>query len=61
MKRIALIAGAVTAVLAIVAPTATAGNAATSRTNQVRLHVQPTFDHEQGGQTVWRAGNRLMY
>ena len=60
MKRIALIAGAVTAVLAIVAPTATAGNAGTSR-NQVRLHVQPTFDHEQGGQTVWRAGNRLTY
>ena len=45
MKRIALIAGAVAAVLAIVAPTATAGNAAKSWTNQVRPHVQPTFDH----------------
>jgi hypothetical protein len=61
MKRITLIAGAVAAVLAIVAPTATAGNGAKSRTNQARVHVQPTFVQEQGGQMVWRAGNRLLY
>jgi hypothetical protein len=61
MKRIAFLAGVATAVFAIVAPTATAGNASKSRTNQVRIHVQPTISHEQSGQTLWRAGNRLLY
>jgi hypothetical protein len=56
MKRIVAIAAVVSAIVAIVAPTATAGKAGKSR-----AHFQPTIAHEQGGQTIWRAGNTFMY
>ena len=56
MKRIAAIAAVASAIVAIIAPTATAGNAGKSG-----VHVQPTISHEQGGQTIWRAGNSFMY